>query len=205
MIGTGASDKPYSSWTDGYFVQLAKEIVGPWLGYWMMFASAISNIGMFEAEMSSDSWQVAGMADRGILPSVLSTRNQYETPTYAILLSTIGIISLCWMSFSDVVDMLNLLFCFGQIIEFFAFLQLRISKPDMPRSYKVNLGFYGMCVVLAFPIIFIIIILCISSSTSLIVCFSLSILGVVVYYLLEYAKKNNWCEFYDRTLDEISS
>jgi hypothetical protein len=30
--------------------------MGPWLGYWMMGAAAITNIGMFEAEMSSDAW-----------------------------------------------------------------------------------------------------------------------------------------------------
>src|SRR5690348_13879472 len=71
LIGTGASSKPYSEWTDGYFITLGKEIVGPWLSYWMMLASALTNVGMFEAEMSSDSWQIAGMADRGILPSIL--------------------------------------------------------------------------------------------------------------------------------------
>ena len=31
-------------------------------------------VGMFEAEMSSDSWQLAGMADRGMLPTVLGQR-----------------------------------------------------------------------------------------------------------------------------------
>ena len=58
LVGTGASSLPASEWRDGSFTRLAQEIVGPWLGYWMIFASAISNIGMFEAEMSSDSWQV---------------------------------------------------------------------------------------------------------------------------------------------------
>lgn len=60
LIATGASDLPYDQWTDGYFVTLGKEIGGPWLSYWLMFGAALSNIGMFEAEMSSDSWQVAG-------------------------------------------------------------------------------------------------------------------------------------------------
>ena len=28
---------------DGYFVFLAGDIVGPWLGYWLMFAATITN------------------------------------------------------------------------------------------------------------------------------------------------------------------
>ncbi len=49
LIATGASDQPYHLWTDGYFISLASEIVGPWLAYLMMFASTITNIGRFHS------------------------------------------------------------------------------------------------------------------------------------------------------------
>lgn len=202
LVGTGASTAPYSEWTDGYFITLGKEIVGPWLSYWMMLASALTNIGMFEAEMSSDSWQIAGMADRGILPSILGTRSQHDTPIYGILLSSAGILCLCWMSFSQVVDMLNLLFCFGQAIEFFAFLHLRRVKPDMPRPYQVPVGFLGMCVMLSFPLAFILVILYFSSALSLILATLLSLSGILVYYLLEMAKARGWCRFQDVYVEE---
>lgn len=198
LIGTGASKAPFSEWTDGYFISLAKEIVGPWLSYWLMLGSALTNIGMFEAEMSSDSWQIAGMADRGILPSFLGARNQYDTPTLGILLSASGIIALCWMSFSEVVDMLNLLFCYGQAIEFFAFLHLRRTKPDMPRPFKIPIGYHGMCVMLAFPLAFILVILYFSSWSALLTSGTLSLCGVGLYYLLEMARTKGWCDFEDR-------
>lgn len=198
LIGTGASKVSYTQWTDGYFVSLAKEIAGPWLSYWLLLGSALTNIGMFEAEMSSDSWQIAGMADRGILPSFLGTRNQYDTPTYGIIMSAVGIACLCWMDFSDVIDMLNLLFCFGQAIEFFAFLHLRRVKPDMPRPYKINIGFHGMCIILSFPLMFILVIIYFSSFASLALSVSLTLFGVVLYYLLEIARSLNWCHFEDR-------
>jgi hypothetical protein len=90
----------------GYFTHLATEIVGPWLGYLFMFGAAVTNIGikqyscsvrtncfsvigMFEAEMSSDAWQVAGMADNGQLPKVLARRNGHGVPLYGVLLSGI--------------------------------------------------------------------------------------------------------------------
>lgn len=56
LIGTGISSAPYTEWSDGYFIRLSFDTMGPWLGYWMMGAAAITNIGMFEAEMSSDAW-----------------------------------------------------------------------------------------------------------------------------------------------------
>ena len=56
LIGTGISTAPYTDWTDGYFIRLSSDVMGPWLGYWMMAAAAVTNIGMFEAEMSSDAW-----------------------------------------------------------------------------------------------------------------------------------------------------
>ena len=56
LIGTGISSASYTEWSDGYFIRLSFDTMGPWLGYWMMGAAAITNIGMFEAEMSSDAW-----------------------------------------------------------------------------------------------------------------------------------------------------
>jgi amino acid transporter len=198
LIGTGASTDPYTKWSDGYFVQLASEIVGPWLSYWLIFAAAITNIGMFEAEMSSDSWQIAGMAERGILPKVLGKRSVHDTPIYGILISASGVLCLCWMSFSEVIDMLNLLFCFGQAIEFFAFLELRRSKPNMPRPFRIGIGFVGMCFVLLFPLTFIVVILYFSSTKSLVLSFFCALLGVGVYYILEIAKTNKLCVFEDK-------
>jgi len=71
LIGIGVSTASYVDWTDGYFVSLAEQIGGPWLGAFMLLGSAVTNIGMFQSEMSSDSWQVCGMAETGILPKVV--------------------------------------------------------------------------------------------------------------------------------------
>lgn len=44
LVGIGASPDTdnFDKWTDGYFVHLGIEIVGPWLGYWMTFAGKFS-------------------------------------------------------------------------------------------------------------------------------------------------------------------
>jgi amino acid transporter len=185
-----------------YWFVYSSTSAGPWLAYWLMLGSALTNIGMFEAEMSSDAWQVAGMADRGILPSVLGTRNRFDTPTYGILLSAAGVTIMSCFSFTQVVDMLNLLFCFGQAIEFCAFLHLRRVQPDMPRPFKIPIGFVGMCVVMSVPMAFIFVIMYFSSWISLVITIALAIIGVFLFYLLKIAKDRGWCDFDDRCAAE---
>ena len=55
-------------------------------------------VGQFEAEMSSDSFQLLGMAERGFLPAVLAKRSRFDTPTLGIVLSSLGIC--CLVSFN---------------------------------------------------------------------------------------------------------
>jgi L-asparagine transporter-like permease len=65
----------------------------------------VSQIGQFEAEMSSDSFQLLGMAERGFLPACLARRSRYQTPTVAIVLSSIGICTLSMFDFRQVMVM----------------------------------------------------------------------------------------------------
>lgn len=51
----------WSLWVDGYFAEVAEAIAGRWLGVWVVLAAAVANIGLFEAEMTSDALQVMGM------------------------------------------------------------------------------------------------------------------------------------------------
>ncbi|KAM0935329.1 putative amino acid/polyamine transporter I [Dioscorea sansibarensis] len=80
LTGTGAVPLDREFWTDGYFSDIAKILGGDWLKWWIQAASAVSNIGMFVAEMSSDSYQLLGMAERGMLPEFFSKRSHYGTP-----------------------------------------------------------------------------------------------------------------------------
>ena len=79
-------------WKDGYFVHLGGVVGGFWLGRCMLLGSAIANVGMFEAEMSSDAWQICGMAENGTLPKILATRNSSGVPVYGVLMSAAGVL-----------------------------------------------------------------------------------------------------------------
>lgn len=58
---------------------------------------------MYLGEMSADSFQLMGMAERGMLPAVFARRSRHGTPTLAILFSATGILVLSLMSFLEIV------------------------------------------------------------------------------------------------------
>ncbi len=53
--------------------------------------------------MSADSFQLMGMAERGMLPSAFAHRSRHGTPTLAIFFSAGGILVLSLMSFIEIV------------------------------------------------------------------------------------------------------
>ena len=178
-------------------VAVSIEIAGPWLGYWMILASSMTSIGMFEAEMSSDAWQVAGMAERGIIPKVFAERNKHGAPKWGIAMSLFGVLIVTVLEFEKVIDLLNLLFCFGQAIEYLAFINLRKNFPNMNRPWMIPLGFYGICIMLTLPLAFSFLILYLSSIYAACICITLFLIGLIVYEILEKGRHENWFEFED--------
>lgn len=75
LAGTGAVEGGRGGeWRDGFFALVGREVGGEWLGWWMQAAAAVANVGLFEAEMSSDSYQLLGMSEMGMIPQVFSIR-----------------------------------------------------------------------------------------------------------------------------------
>lgn len=143
LVGTGAIPLDRGLWSDGYFSEIAKAIGGVRLRSWVQGASALSNMGMFVAEMSSDSFQPQGMAERGMLPAFFGRRSQYGTPLIGILFSASGVVLLSWLSFQEIVAAENFLYCFGMLTEFISFVRLRMKYPAASRPYKIPVGTAG--------------------------------------------------------------
>jgi hypothetical protein len=58
------------------------QVGGQWLAVWIVIAAGFSQVGQYQAEMASDSYQVLGMAERGFLPKALGKRSKHDTPTW---------------------------------------------------------------------------------------------------------------------------
>ncbi|XP_024371692.1 probable polyamine transporter At3g19553 isoform X1 [Physcomitrium patens] len=195
LAGTGAVELDRAKWEDGYLADVALVIGGAPLKCWITIAAALSNMGLFEAEMSSNSFQLLGMGENGLLPQVFEQRSKYGTPSLGILCSATGVIILSWMSFQEIIEFLNFLYCFGMLLEFAAFIWLRVQQPNLLRPFCIPLNTAGVSLLLLPPSIFLLSILVLASLKTIILGVFISMLGFVVYPGLEVAKQKRWFKF----------
>ncbi|XP_057734788.1 probable polyamine transporter At1g31830 [Arachis stenosperma] len=195
LIGTGAVPVNPELWSDGYFSEVARLIGGVWLRIWVQAASALSNMGMFMAEMSSDSFQLLGMAERGMLPEFFAKRSSFGTPLIGILFSASGVILLSWLSFQEIVAVENLLYCFGMLMELVAFVMLRMKFPTLNRPYKVPVGSKGAILMCLVPSLLIFVVLAFTTFKVFVISISAVMVGLVLRPCLKYVEHKRWLEF----------
>ncbi|KAK7360591.1 hypothetical protein VNO77_02598 [Canavalia gladiata] len=195
LIGTGAIPINRELWTDGYFSDIAEIVGGVWLRWWLQVAAAMSNMGMFVAEMSSDSFQLLGMAERGMLPEFFSKRSRYGTPLIGILFSASGVVLLSWLSFQEIVAAENFLYCFGMVLEFVAFIMLRIKYPNASRPYKIPGGTASAIAMCIPPTILICVVLAFSSLKVMVISLVAVVIGLVMQPCLKFVEEKRWMEF----------
>ena len=195
LAAIGAADSDQQDWNAGYFTTAATNIAGPWLGAWLIFAAAVSNIALFEAELSGDAYQLMGMADRGLIPKLFCKRSRYDTPTNGILLGTAVIIAMGVANFDQLVEMLNFAYSISMLLEFAAFIKLRITDADVERPFKLPFNTFG-CILFVVPPTLICCFLLISASKMTYVYFSiLSLFGLAFVFLQKFAKHYGWVEY----------
>ena len=181
LIAIGASDSVQSDWTNGYLAAINTEVVGPWLGAWTVFAAGISNIAMFQAELSSDAFQLMGMADRGHLPKIFSKRSRYGTPTYGLILGAGVIVCMGVSDLDTLIEMLNFNYAIALLLEYAAFFKLRISRPDLERPYRIPLSTFGCCIFFFPTIVATLLVMSLATYTTYYFAFGSWITGYIVY------------------------
>ncbi|XP_010518945.1 PREDICTED: probable polyamine transporter At1g31830 [Tarenaya hassleriana] len=195
LSGTGATPLNRELWTDGYLADIAKILGGAWLGWWVQVAAATSNMGMFLAEMSSDSFQLLGMAERGMIPEFFAKRSRHGTPLIGILFSASGVILLSWLSFQEIVAAENLLYCVGMILEFIAFVRLRMKYPAASRPYKIPVGTVGSVLMCIPPTILIFVVMAFSTLKVAGLSLGIVVIGLVMQPCLKHVEKKRWLKF----------
>lgn len=195
LAGTGALGANYGAWSDGYFAEVGLLIGGSWLKWWIQVAAAMSNMGLFEAEMSGDAFQLLGMSEMGMLPAIFASRSKHGTPTISILLSATGVIFLSWMSFQEILEFLNFLYSIGMLLEFAAFIKLRIKKPDLHRPYKVPFQTFGAIMLCVPPAVLLVLVMCLASLRTFFASGAVIIVGLLLYHILVLVKDRNLMQF----------
>uniref|UniRef100_A0A1J3HJI6 Putative polyamine transporter n=1 Tax=Noccaea caerulescens TaxID=107243 RepID=A0A1J3HJI6_NOCCA len=195
LSGTGAIPLNRELWKDGYLAEVAGIIGGGWLRVWVQVAAATSNMGMFLAEMSSDSFQLLGMAEIGMVPELFATRSVHGTPLVGILFSASGVLLLSGLSFQEIVAAENLLYCGGMVLEFVAFVRMRIKYPDASRPYKIPVGNVGSVLICVPPVVLICFVVLLSTVKVAVVSFVMVVVGFFMKPCLDHVDRKRWVKF----------
>eukprot|EP00635_Sarcinochrysidales_sp_CCMP3193_P000644 CAMPEP_0118918642 /NCGR_PEP_ID=MMETSP1166-20130328/18043_1 /TAXON_ID=1104430 /ORGANISM="Chrysoreinhardia sp, Strain CCMP3193" /LENGTH=543 /DNA_ID=CAMNT_0006858979 /DNA_START=11 /DNA_END=1643 /DNA_ORIENTATION=- len=196
LAATGGTDRDYSKYSEGSYVAVARTLAGGWLARWTVVAAFFSNIGLFVSEMSSDAYQIMGMAERGLLPEILCyTHPTTKTPTVAILLSALGVLALHSLTYESIIATENLLYVVSMQLELVAFVTLVRRDPGLSRLSAKTL------VLLCAPAsILLCLVALIQRPLVWLLAGVLSLFGVAVYFVLGRRRsRRGWLPF--RVLD----
>lgn len=80
LVGVAVTDDVYGDWSVGYYGHVAQQVGGRGLAVAVTVAAAVSQVGMFEAEMSSDSYQVRLHPSACALPPTGLVARAMHTP-----------------------------------------------------------------------------------------------------------------------------
>lgn len=197
LVGTLATTISYADWKDGTFTEVGREVGGRWLAGWIVLSAAISNVGLFLAEMSSDAYQLMGMAELGLIPSVWGQKSKYGTPIFPILLSLTVVLGISLTSsFERIIVLVNFLYALAEIFEIAAFLVLRFKQPDLPRPYRIPVSNAGAVAIMFLPTVFIAVILLTATWQTWAVSLPLALLVFASYFGMEFLKNRGLCQFY---------
>ncbi len=211
LVGIGVAGAPGGDdgddWKLGFFATVARRVGGPALAWSMVVAAAVSQLGQFEAEMTTDSYQLLGMSERGFLPEAFSRRSKHGTPTLAIVFSSLGILIIGSLDFLLIVEMLNILYCLAEVLVFASFIKLRLEYADLKRPYRVPFGTAG-CVCMLAPaslLLVIMVLLPIFRGRWGVVIWVIvaSVCGVGLYPVLQQMRERGTFRFVPQTPDDF--
>jgi amino acid transporter len=138
MLAAGANP---TGWDTGAWVSAARTFGGPPLAIAVVVGGMISAFGMFTALCLSYSRLPAALAEDGYFPPLLARRLASNGAPWTSILAC----SLAWtlslgLSFEHLVSMDVLLYGGSLVLEFVAFVVLRVREPALPRPFKVPGG-----------------------------------------------------------------
>ena len=126
---------------------------------------------------------------------VCGHRSKYGTPTISILCSATGVIFLSSLSFQEIIEFLNFLYALGMLLEFAAFVKLRIKKPDLNRPYRVPLNTFGTLSLCLPPSLLVILVMVLAAPKTFLISGVIIVVGFCLYPFLELVKEKRWARF----------
>eukprot|EP01006_Ploeotia_vitrea_P017796 TRINITY_DN49027_c0_g1_i3.p2 TRINITY_DN49027_c0_g1~~TRINITY_DN49027_c0_g1_i3.p2 ORF type:complete len:383 (+),score=170.77 TRINITY_DN49027_c0_g1_i3:1468-2616(+) len=182
-IGASRTAPHWDLWVEGYLITIAKH-VAPWLGTWTLVASCMSQLGQYNANLSTTSRAVWRVGSYRMLPPVFATiYRKYDVPVVGVVFQTVCVCCLVVFDFEIIVQFSNFLNCITLLLEFAAFIVLKYNEPHAPRPYEVPGGKLGAWIITVPKIILIVATLAVASRITWILCAAFQVFTIVMYVL----------------------
>lgn len=197
LAATGAMSLDLDDWVDGYYTVVAQKIVGKKFKKYVRIGAFLSGIGVFQSQLSSCSYQLLGMTELGLLPTIFGARSKwFNTPWVGILISTVISILVSYLNFRHVTSIVNVFYSLGMLFEFAAFISLRRNFPDVDRPFKVPItklrSLIAMC---STPFLFLLYVVCVGHKIVYLVVALLTLLGILWYFCMRIFQAKMWLDF----------
>ncbi len=156
LAGIAAAGTADIEWTAGAFTVVAEAIAGPWLGIFLAVGALVASAGLFSSLLLTISRVPFVMGEDGYLPKpLLKIHPRYGTPWVALIVSSLIYTVFILGPFQSLVVVDVTIYAGALLLEFAAFIALRIKHPDMQRPFKVRGGWPGAIIVVLLPTIVI--------------------------------------------------
>ncbi len=143
----------WQDWKDGYFSTAALLIGGSWLGNLMTLAAMVSTMALLNSTVLTTTRMPFALAEDGYLPSFLTAKHsRYGTPWIAILISAAIYASLALHTLGQLISIYVWLRAATTVMTVLSAWRLRRKRPDLPRTFRIPGGRFGLAYVVALPI-----------------------------------------------------
>jgi amino acid transporter len=141
-----------ATWTTGGWVDLGRYFGGEWLAGGIALAGCIGAFGAFNALMLSLTRLPMVMTEDGYLPRIFARQHpRTGMPWVAIVVCAVGWAVAFGLGFVALAVMDVLLSGLSVLLEFAAFIALRLREPNLERPFRVPGGMAGAIAVCVFP------------------------------------------------------
>ena len=134
---------PLAQFTTGAWADAARVLAGPGLaGSWLAIAivagGMLSSLGMFNALTLSYTRLPMVLAEEGLLPHWLASRNRNGVPVAATIACGVAWALALGFNYERLISIDLILYGSSLVLEFVALLVLRVREPALPRPFRMG-------------------------------------------------------------------
>ncbi|HEU4402158.1 MAG TPA: APC family permease [Candidatus Polarisedimenticolia bacterium] len=153
VIGLGI-DPAYATWGDQHFATLGGIVGGAWLGSWIALGALLANQSLFHGALMVNTRVPLVLAQEGKFPAPFAAiGRRYGAPWVSLLFDGVvySLIALGVEHFVSIVVWNQWLNAGIYTLLYLSFLRLRVTRPDLPRRFKVPGGWIGAVAICVGP------------------------------------------------------